>query len=470
MTGAPLATEAVADRPPAAPGALWDGAPAAASPRAEADTAVPHVVAWNLTRRCNLACSHCYISAGSWHAAENELDTDACRAVIDQIVAVNPAPLLILSGGEPLVRSDLEEIAAYATARGATVTVGTNGTGLTEARIRSLREAGVQGVALSVDSLNPRYHDRFRHGEGALEETLGAVDRLRAQRLDFLIQFSVTRGNRHELDEVAAWADAKGAVCLNVYFLVETGRGEGMRGLAPEENDAIVARLAELQREYRGRLMIRSKCQPQLMRHVYESDPASPLLNYRTRCPCGVQYCRITPEGKVTPCPYMPEVAGDLATDSFGDIWREATVFRLLRGGELGGKCGRCEYRAVCGGCRARAYAVDGDFLGPDPACAYEPAPGVAEALAPARDVTYGSAATVRLRWSPAAEARLDAIPSFVRGVVAERVENFARTHGHAEVTLDVMREVRRAMPVDFSKRMPFFARGRRGAGRGEKR
>ena len=474
MTGAPLAAEAVAHgtdtRIDKASGPAWDGAPAAAAPRAEPDVAIPHVVAWNLTRRCNLACAHCYISAGSWHAAANELDTETCFRVIDQILDVSPSPLLILSGGEPLVRSDLEEIAAYASERGATVTVGTNGTGLTDERIASLKAAGVQGVALSIDSLNPRYHNRFRHGEGALEDTLAAVDRLVEHRLDFLIQFTVTRGNRDELDALAAWADSKGAVCLNVYFLVETGRGEGMRGLAPEENDEIVARLAELQREYRGRLMIRSKCQPQLMRHVYERDPDSPLLNYRTRCPCGVQYCRITPEGKVTPCPYMPEVAGDLADASFGEIWREATVFRLLRDGEPGGKCGRCEYRELCGGCRARAYAVDGDLLGPDPSCAYEPASRVAPAIAPRRATTYGSATELDLPWNAEAEARLGAIPSFVRGVVAERVEKFARERGHAEVTLEVMTEVRRAMPVDFSKRMPFFARQRRSRGQGEKR
>jgi radical SAM protein with 4Fe4S-binding SPASM domain len=422
---------------------------------------VPHVVAWNLTRRCNLACAHCYISAGSWESAAAELDTDACRRIIDQIIEVNPSPLLILSGGEPLVRTDLEAIATHASRAGATVVVGTNGTGLSTDRIDTLMESGVRGVALSVDSLNPTYHDRFRHGEGALEETLAAVDRLGDAGLDFLIQFSVTRGNRHELDDVASWAERVGAVCLNVYFLVETGRGEGMRGLAPEENDEILARLAELQREYRGRLMIRSKCQPQLMRHIYESDPESPLLHYRTRCPCGVQYCRITPEGKVTPCPYMPEVAGDLTGSSFGEIWRDATVFRLLREGELGGKCGRCEYREVCGGCRARAYAVDGDLLGPDESCAYEPA-GHREPVVPAMSVTYGDAPSLELPWDPEATERLSSIPSFVRGVVSSRVEKFAREHGHDRVTLDVMSEVRRSMPVDFSKRLPFFAGGRR--------
>ena len=418
---------------------------------------IPHVVAWNLTRRCNLACAHCYISAGAWHGSEDELDTGTCRRIADQILDVSPSPLLILSGGEPLVRTDLEEIARHASEGGATVVVGTNGTRLTAARIGSLAEAGVQGVALSIDSLDSRYHDRFRHGAGALGDTLAAVERLREAELDFLVQFTVTRGNRDELDALVAWAERAGAVCVNVYFLVETGRGEGMRSMRPEENDRILVRLAELQREYRGRLMIRSKCQPQLMRHVYERDPDSPLLHYRTRCPCGVQYCRITPEGKVTPCPYLPEVAGDLRERGFREIWEESALFRALRTGEPGGKCGRCEYREVCGGCRARAYAVDGDFLGADPDCAYEPV-GYREPVRPARDVTYGAPASLELAWSPEAERRLERIPSFVRGVVASRVERFARERGLERVTLEVMQDVRRSMPVDFSKRLPFFA------------
>lgn len=424
---------------------------------AAGDTDLPHVVAWNLTRRCNLACAHCYISAGSWHGGGGELETTRCLEIVDQVLEVNPAVLLILSGGEPLLRDDLEEIARHATRRGATVVVGTNGTRLTEERIDGLKAAGVRGVALSIDSLDSRYHDRFRHGEGALEDTLAAVERLRERRLDFLVQFSLTRGNRHELEPLVAWSAEKGAVCVNVYFLVETGRGTGMRGLPPEENDAVLRTLVRLQREYRGRLMVRSKCQPQLMRHVYESDRDSPLLHYRTRCPCGVQYCRITPEGKVTPCPYLPLEAGDLAGSSFRKIWEEAAVFRLLREGELGGKCGRCEYREVCGGCRARAYSVDGDFLGPDLSCAYEPKGG--DPVRPTRDLRYGDPARRALEWSPEAERRLEGIPSFVRGVVAGRVEAFARRRGYPRITPEVMGEVRRAMPVDFSERLPWFAR-----------
>lgn len=420
---------------------------------------LPHVVAWNLTKRCNLECAHCYISAGSWQVARDELGTAECLRIVDEILAVNPSPMLILSGGEPLLRDDLETIAARASAGGATVVVGTNGTRLTDARIGSLMEAGVRGVAISVDSLEARYHDRFRHGESALADTLAAVERLRARRLDFVVQTTLTRGNRDELQALVDWAARAGAVSFNLYFLVATGRGEGMRGLSPAENEEVLAELAGLQKAYRGRMLVRSKCQPALMRHVHRSDPESPLLNYETRCPCGVHYCRITPEGRVTPCPYMPVAAGDLRTQSFGEVWRRSPVFDRLRTGAPGGKCGRCEYRELCGGCRARAYADTGDFTAEDASCAYEPEGRPAPVARPAR-VRYGSAPRDRtLDWSPDARARVDRIPSFVRGVVVERVEAYARRNGYERVTAELMAEVRRAIPVDFSKRLPFFAR-----------
>ena len=447
------------------PGGLDDFAPPAeaAAPLTAAarPEAVPHVVAWNLTQRCNLACAHCYIAAGPWHGEAGELSTDEVRRISDEILVLNPSPMFVLSGGEPLLRDDLEEIAAHAKAGGATVVVGTNGTGLTEGRIASLQEAGVTGVAVSVDSLSGRYHDRFRHGGGAHRDTLAAVERLRDARLDFIVQTTVTRGNRDEVAELAAWAAQAGAVCFNLYFLVETGRGEGMGGLAPEENEAVLAELVELGKRFRGRMMVRSKCQPQIMRHVHRDDPDSPLLHYATRCPCGVQYCRITPEGKVTPCPYLPKVAGDLREQSFVEVWRGSEVFRALRQGELEGRCGRCEYRAVCGGCRARAWAGSENLLATDESCAYQPEPG-ADLVTPPR-ATYGQAAEAELAWSDDALARVERIPSFVRGVVTKRVETYARREGHSRVTVELLDAIRAEMPVDFSKRLPFFARGGEG-------
>jgi len=356
---------------------------------------VPHVVAWNLTRRCNLECAHCYISAGPHESATSELETVECLRIVDELLAVSPAPLLILSGGEPLLRSDLTQIAGYASQHGATVVVGTNGTLLTDERIAALKAAGV------IDSLRPTYHDNFRHGKGSLDDTIAALGRLRAQRLDFIIQTTATKGNRSELERVAQWSAEQGAVAFNCYFLVATGRGAGLSDLAPAEYEAVLADLARWQRQYRGQMMVRAKCAPHFMRHVHAADPASPILNYETRCPCGTQYCRITPDGKLTPCPYLPEVAGDLRTQSFGEIWRSSALFRQLREGTLGGKCGRCEYQKLCGGCRARAFALEGDVLAADPSCVYEPTGAVV--IEAQHEVSYGQEFTPALAWSAAA-------------------------------------------------------------------
>jgi AdoMet-dependent heme synthase len=417
---------------------------------------VPHVVAWNLTRRCNLECAHCYISAGPSESASGEMRTAECRRVLDEILAVNRAPLVILSGGEPLLRDDLEELAAHATAAGATVVVGTNGTLLTDARIARLQAAGVRGVAVSVDSLRPSYHDNFRHKSGSLADTQAALARLRAHRLDFVIQTTVTKGNRAELGALVAWAAAQGAVSFNGYFLVATGRGAALSDLAPADYELVLADLARWQGAYRGRMLVRAKCAPHFMRHVHQTDPASPILHYETRCPCGTQYCRITPDGKVTPCPYLPEVAGDLRRQGFAEIWRSAPLFRTLREGPLGGKCGRCEYRRLCGGCRARAWALEGDVLAADPSCTYEPT-GDTATLERLRDTVYGDEFAPGLVWAEAARERMARIPSFVRGVVMRRVEDYARRQGRREVTLELLAEVRSALPVDFSERRPFF-------------
>jgi len=421
------------------------------------DAFIPHVVAWNLTRRCNLKCSHCYISAGPGLGADGELSTDECQRITDEILAINPAPMMILSGGEPLLRDDLAEIAGHAAKGGATVVVGTNGTLLTEARIDELMKAGVTGVAVSVDSLRPQYHDRFRRGADAFADTTAALERMRERHLDFIVQASVTRGNAHELPAILDWSAEQGAVSFNCYFLVPTGRAEKLAELDAEEHEALLGMLAEAEARYRGTMMVRAKCAPHFIRKVHQLSPDSPVLNYQTRCPCGIQYCRVTPEGTLTPCPYLPESAGDLRTQSFADIWNSAPLFTELRERKLGGKCGRCEYRMICGGCRARAFASTGDYLAEDPSCSYQP-DASAELIA-RRSMTYGAPARPELTWSPAATERLQKIPSFVRGVVVSRIESFAKERGLSTITPELLGEIRKAMPIDFSKRKPFFLR-----------
>jgi radical SAM protein with 4Fe4S-binding SPASM domain len=421
----------------------------------DTDTVLPHVVAWNLTKRCNLRCTHCYISAGPWETAEDELDPEECRRVVDQLVAVNPSPMLILSGGEPLAREDLPDIVAYASGKGATVVVGTNATALTDARVRGLKQAGISGVAVSVDSLDEERHDAFRGSPRALERTVAALDVLRAHRIDFVVQTTATPENAREIPELVEWAAAQGAVCFNLYFLVPTGRGRNLLDLGASRIEGLLAELAGAEARHRGTMMVRAKCAPHFIRHVHEANPDSPVLNYRTRCPCGIDYCRITPDGKVTPCPYMPEVAGDLRASSFREIWTGSGLLKELRARDLGGRCGRCEYRLVCGGCRARALATTGDYLEEDPSCAYDP-PGDRPLVARPK-VAYGSPAAATLAWSPAARERMQRIPSFVRGVVMRRVEEFARARGLDTVTPELLGEIRKEMPLDFSKRRPFF-------------
>jgi hypothetical protein len=162
----------------------------------------------------------------------------------------------------------------------------------------------------------------------------------------------------------------------------------------------------------------------------------------------------------------MPTEAGDLRRQSFGEIWSGSPVFAELRKRELGGRCGRCEYRLVCGGCRARALATSGDYLAEDPSCAYEPPAGrpLVERRAPGdlplvarKAVSYGSAPVAGLAWSKEASERMARIPSFVRGVVVQRVEDYARAKGLTTVTPELLGEIRKSMPIDFSKRRPFF-------------
>src|SRR5439155_880067 len=151
------------------------------------------------------------------------------------------------------------------------------------------------------------------------------------------------------------------------------------------------------------------------------------------------QYCRITPDGKLTPCPYIPEEAGDLQTQGFAEIWRSAPLLRQLREGALGGKCGSCEYRQLCGGCRARALALEGDVLAADPSCVYEPGADAA-AIEAVRDVTYGSDCQPALSWSPAARERVARIPSVVRAVVAEAIGIFGGEERYCRLSREFMR------------------------------
>lgn len=414
----------------------------------------PFLIAWNLTQRCNLRCAHCYLSAGERDAGSvNELTTEECFRVVDEFCTVNPAALLVLTGGEPLLRRDLSDIARYATQKGMMVVVGTNGTLLSDRKIRELENAGVMGVSISVDSLDPQKHDAFRALPGALEGALSGIEACNRNGLLFQINTTASRMNYEEIPEIMEFAYQKKARVFNLFFLVCTGRGEMMSDITPEQYEQVLGYLVDVQDRYPG-MLIRSRCAPHFKRIAYEKDPNNSLTKAQGYegggCLAGTHYARISPEGDLTPCPFMPLPVGNLRKESFTVLWERSPVFEDLRAPKLKGKCGECEYAELCGGCRARPYATHGDYLGEDLWCLYTPKGG--PKIMPLEEEE------MHLIWTKEAEERLSRLPFFLQKMIKGRVERRAREESLNVVTLAFMENLRRQM---FGDATPVFKDGR---------
>jgi radical SAM protein with 4Fe4S-binding SPASM domain len=436
-------------------------------------------VSWNLTQRCNLECAHCYMSAFAGADTRGELTTAECRRVIDEIAEINPNVFLILTGGEPLLRRDIWDVAGYAAEKRFTTVFGTNGVLLREREAKLMREHRVLGASISLDSTDAKKHDAFRHLPNAWEGAVRATRVLADEGLDFSLHMSVTDWNVEEVPAMIDLAKDLGAKVLNFFFLVRTGRGRDLTDIDAAAYERILTYLAKVQgvgggppsfvQRLFGRgpaapdpadkfedpwstpvgradgLLIRAKCAPHFRRILYQLNPSSPLLkNYaHGSCPAGKYYCRITPEGDVTPCPYMPVAAGNLREQSFAELWRGAPVFDNLRDAKLGGRCGACEFSKICGGCRCRAYATYGDYLAEDPACGYEPGAYGGQVIGLPAEMTFGLPVDYQLQWELAARERLQAIPSFARGMVVKAVEAYARGRGETTITPALLADVR---------------------------
>ncbi|HVS15173.1 MAG TPA: radical SAM protein [Thermoanaerobaculia bacterium] len=437
---------------------------AAPDPSVAEDFARPYVVSWNLTYRCNLACEHCYLDAGfrpavtsEAFADRSELDTEQCFRVVDELASFAPEALTILTGGEPLLRRDILEIVRYAAERGLWVVVGTNGVKVTESLAGVLRAAGVRGLALSLDALEPAVHDSFRRVRGAWRNTVEGARILGREGFPFIVQTTAGAHNRGELDRIAALAhDELGARVWNLYFLVPSGRGQFVSDLSPEDYDDVLATLRRIQRDYAGRMVVNAKCAPHSVRQLLEEDPSSPFFRSFSGgaggCPAGTHYLGIRPNGDVTPCPYLPVFGGNLTRQPLLEIWNDAEVFTAIRRrNELAGRCGACELKSYCGGCRARAHSATGDLLAEDPLCTHRPGTFPLERLPAAPAVEYGRSdrdGATAVEWDPAARERMQRIPAFVRGMVVAAVERRCRERGIGTITVAQLEEIRARMPT----------------------
>ncbi len=342
---------------------------------------VPRLVAWELTRRCNLNCIHCR-AAASRGPHPGELDSRKCREVMDQIAELG-RPIVILTGGEPLLREDVFELAAYGSNQGLRMVMATNGTLITGEVLEKIRQAGIQRVSISIDGADEEQHDRFRMMPGAFEGAVGGARRLKEAGIAFQINTTVTRHNLSRVREIMNLAENLGAVAHHLFLLVPTGRA---REMVDQEIDArAYENLLRWFYRVRGetRLHLKATCAPHYYRILRQEarargetvDFAHYGLDAVTRgCLGGTGFCFIAYDGVVQPCGYLEVNCGDLRRAPFGTIWRESPVFDKLRDyGAYKGKCGRCAYLRFCGGCRARAYEATGDFMAEEPLCLFQP-------------------------------------------------------------------------------------------------
>jgi AdoMet-dependent heme synthase len=343
--------------------------------------AQPRLVAWEVTRSCNLSCVHCRASSEKG-PYPGELDTNKAREILNQI-ALTGKPIVILSGGEPLIRKDIFVLARSGTELGLRMVMATNGTLLTMQTAMEIKDSGIQRVSISLDGADAESHDRFRQVPGAFESALKGIEILNKTGIEFQINTTVTKHNRDKIHNILDLAVELGAVAHHIFLLVPTGRAKEM---VNQEIDAQeYERLLNWFYAMRDKtpLHLKATCAPHyyriLRQNAHEKGEKVDFEHYgldaMTRgCLGGTSFCFISHEGIVQPCGYLELNCGDLKKNTFDEIWRDSEIFKKLRDfSGYKGKCGICEYRRFCGGCRARAYEATGDYMEQEPLCIYQP-------------------------------------------------------------------------------------------------
>ena len=385
----------------------------------------PRLIFWEVTKGCNLRCIHCRATATEL-MSPTDLPTGKALNIISQIADFGN-PILVLSGGEPLYRHDIFQLAEYATSRGLRAALATNGTMVTKDIADRIKNSGIKRVSISLDGADATTHDTFRGIPGAFEAAIYGMRNLQQVGVSVQINTTIARHNAHQLPDVLQLARNLGADALHTFLLVPVGCGVDIAAeqmVTPEEYERMLNWFYD--QSLTGDIELKATCAPHYFRvlrqrraadrmaarapappppaHPHEIGPTDMTMpgstgislrpnggppvghtghpgghpgdmNAMTKgCLAGTGVCFISHEGEIFPCGYLPALAGDLRKQSFAEIWNESEVFGMLRDDDnLKGKCGCCEFRHVCMGCRARAFAATGDFLAEEPFCIYQP-------------------------------------------------------------------------------------------------
>jgi heme b synthase len=346
-----------------------------------AERSTLRLVAWETTRNCNLACVHCR-AAATRGPYRGELDTPEAFRLLDQVAELGQ-PIVILTGGEPLLRADIFDIAAYGTNLGLRMVMAPNGTLLTDEIAQKLSACGIKRLSVSLDGASADTHDAFRQVPGAFAGALRGIECIRRAEIPFQINTTVTRVNLEQIPRIQALAVELGAVAHHIFLLVPTGRGKYIVDQAIDAEE--YERTLNWFYEQRGKtpLELKATCAPHYyrilrQRSAREGKPVSFQthgLDAVTRgCLGGIGFCFVSHTGNVQPCGFLSADCGNVRRASFADIWRHSEVFTALRDYDrLGGKCGACEFKRACGGCRARAFEATGDYMAAEPLCSHVP-------------------------------------------------------------------------------------------------
>jgi radical SAM protein with 4Fe4S-binding SPASM domain len=385
----------------------------------------PRLIFWEVTKGCNLRCIHCRATATELMSPD-DLPTEKALDIISQISNFGN-PILVLSGGEPLYRRDIFQLAEYANSRGLRVALATNGTLVTKDVAAKIKQVGIKRVSISLDGADAATHDSFRGIPGSFDAAIYGMKNLQAEGVSVQINTTIARHNAHQLPAVLEMARNLGADALHTFLLVPVGCGVDIAAdqmVPPEEYEQMLNWFYDQSLD--GSIELKATCAPHYFRVVRQRRAADRLagksapapkapthgeigptdmtmpgstgislkpgggppvghtghpgghrgdMNAVTKgCLAGTGVCFLSHEGEVFPCGYLPALAGDLRKQSFAEIWNNSEVFAALRDdNNLKGKCGCCEFRHVCMGCRARAYAATGDFLAEEPFCVYQP-------------------------------------------------------------------------------------------------
>ncbi|MCC7448527.1 MAG: radical SAM protein [Anaerolineae bacterium] len=356
----------------------------------------PRLIFWETTAGCNLRCIHCRRITVADQLTPQDLTTAESFTLIDQIAEVGK-PVFVLSGGEPLFRRDIFDIARHATDAGLPVALATNGTLVTPAIAQRIKDSGIKRVSISFDGIDSKTHDTFRGLPGAFDESIRGFKALQDVGLPVQINTTVSKHNESQLEGMRKLAKELGAVALHLFLLVPVGCGLEIaeeQMISAQEYERVLNWLYDVE-QAEPDLQLKATCAPhyfRVMRQRRAADkrqgvqrdlPASherqvhghSQMHAATKgCLAGTGVCFVSHRGEVFPCGYLPVEAGNVRRQPFGDIWQGSMLFEELRNPELlGGKCGVCQFKTLCSGCRARSYGMTGDYLAEEPFCAYEP-------------------------------------------------------------------------------------------------